>query len=150
MGGARGGRRGEGEGGAGASTGPDWFRQWEQSVTQWWDAVLEDPRFVKGMGDSLAGTAEVRSAWESGVDDTMHRMHLPAKSDVVRLARVASLLEDRLVALEDQVAESSARLERIEKEMLRARVDAATALVELRELADVLRARLPEPVGASR
>jgi hypothetical protein len=111
----------------------EWFRQWEQSVTRWWDAVLEDPGFVRGMGDNLAGRAQVKSTMQEGVDRAMEQMHLPSKRDLVRLARIASLLEDRLVATEDALAETRERLDRLEKESLRSRIEAAEALVALRE-----------------
>jgi hypothetical protein len=123
----------------------DWFREWERSVARWWDAVLDDPAFVEGMSQQVAGTAQLRAAWEEGVDQTMHRMHLPAKKDMVRLARIASLLEDRLVTVEDRLDEVGDRLERIEREVLQARVDAAEALVRIDETLRAIRDRLGEP-----
>jgi hypothetical protein len=91
--------------------------------------VLEDPTFVKGMGENLARNARARASWEEGVDKSMETMHLPSKKDLVRVARIASLLEDRIVALEDRVLAQADQLDRIEKETLKARVDAAEALL---------------------
>lgn len=121
----------------------EWFRQWEQSVTRWWDTVLEDPSFVRGMGDNLAGRAQVRTTLQEGVDRTLEQMQLPSKRDLVRLARIASLLEDRLVATEDQLADTRERLDRLEKEGLRARIDAAETLVALQDRIAELERRPP-------
>ncbi len=107
----------------------EWYRQWESSVSRWWDTVLDDPAFVKGMGDNLARNARTRASWEEGVDKSLEAMHLPSKKDLVRVARIASLLEDRIVALEDKVLAQADQLDRIEKETLKARVDAAEALL---------------------
>lgn len=127
----------------------EWFRQWEQSVTKWWDTVLEDPKFVQGMGDNLAGRAQVRTTWEDGVDRTMEQMHLPSKRDLVRLARIASLLEDRLVATEDALAETHERLARLEKETLRGRIESAEALLAMQERLDALTAELARVSAAA-
>lgn len=107
----------------------EWYRQWESGVTKWWDTVLEDPTFVKGMGENLAKNARGRAQWEEGVEKSMEAMHLPSKKDIVRVARIASLLEDRIVALEDRVLSQADQLDRIEKETLKARVEAAEALL---------------------
>lgn len=121
---------------------PEWFRQWEQSVTKWWDTVLEDPAFIQGMGENLAGRAQVRSTIEDGVDRTMEQMHLPSKRDLVRLARIASLLEDRLVAAEDQLADTRERLARLEKEALEARIATAETLLAMQERTAALAAEV--------
>ena len=120
----------------------EWYRQWEQSMSRWWDHVLEDPGFVKSMGDGLAGQAKARGQWEDGVDRTMEAMHLPSRKDVVRLAKIASMLEDRLVALEDRVLEQGDVLQRVEKETLKARVDAAEALLAVQDRLATIEAKL--------
>lgn len=111
----------------------DLYRQWEQTMAKWWDTVLDDPTTVAGMGKNLAAQARMRGQWEEGVDRSMEAMHLPSRKDVVRLAKIASLLEDRIVAIEDRVLEQGDQLDRIEKETLRARVDAAEALITVQE-----------------
>ncbi|MCA9490953.1 MAG: hypothetical protein KC621_13585 [Myxococcales bacterium] len=120
----------------------EWYRQWESSVSKWWDTVLEDPTFVKGMGDNLAQNARARSRWEESVDQSMEAMHLPTKKDIVRVARIASLLEDRVVAVEDRVLALGDQLDRIEKETLRARVDSAEALLALGDRLAAIEAKL--------
>lgn len=125
----------------------EWYRQWEQSMSRWWDAVLDDPAFVKGMGDSLAGHARLRGQWEERVDRSMEAMHLPSRKDLVRLAKIASLLEDRLVALEDRVLEQGDVLQRIEKEALEARVANAEVLLGLQERLAAIDAKLDALVG---
>jgi hypothetical protein len=132
----------------------DWLKQWEQSLAKWWDTALEDPAFVRGFGDALAGRAQVRSSWEEGMERTLDQMHMPSKRDVVRLARIASLLEDRLVNVEEQLAEMNTRLDRMEKEALRARIDSAEVLIrleeQLRALHDKLDGRPAPPAPRSR
>ena len=124
------------------------YRQWEQSMTRWWDHVLEDPGFVKGMGDNLAGQAKARGQYEEGVDKSMEAMHLPSRKDVVRLAKIASLLEDRLVALEDRVLEQGDVLQRVEKETLKARIDAAEALVAVQDKLATIESKLDALLAA--
>jgi hypothetical protein len=130
----------------------DWLKQWEQSLAKWWDTALEDPAFVRGFGDALAGRAQLRSSWEQGMEQTLEQMHMPSKRDVIRLARIASMLEDRLVNVEEQLADVSARLDRMEKEALRARIDSAEVLIrleeQLRALHEKLDARLEAPKSA--
>lgn len=111
----------------------EWYRQWEQGVAKWWDTVLDDPTFVKGMGENLAGQSRARARYEEAVDQSLTAAHLPTRADLVRVARIASLLEDRLVALEDRVLGQGDQLDRIEKETLKARVDAAEALLTVQE-----------------
>jgi hypothetical protein len=120
----------------------EWLRQWEQSLAKWWDTAIEDPAFVRGVGDALAGRAQLRSSWEQGVERTLDQMHMPSKRDVVRLARIASMLEDRLVDIEEQLADMCCRLDRMEKETLRARIDSAEALIRLEERLSALHEKL--------
>jgi hypothetical protein len=107
------------------------YREWERSVAAWWDTVLDDPAFVRGMGDAMTGRGRAVAAMQDNVDRTMEAFHLPSKRDLVRLSKIASMLEDRLVALEDQVADLKGSLERIEKEALKARIHAAETRVAL-------------------
>jgi hypothetical protein len=125
----------------------EWYRQWEEGVSKWWDAVLDDPTFVKGMGDNLAQQSRARARWEEGVDQSMSQLHMPSKKDLVRVARVVSLLEDRVVAVEDQVLTLKDQLDRIEKESLRARVDAAEAQLRTEERLAAIEALLLEAKG---
>jgi hypothetical protein len=111
-------------------------------MSRWWDHVLEDPGFVKSMGDGLAGQAKLRGQYEDGVDRTMEAMHLPTRKDVVRLAKIASMLEDRLVAVGDRVLEQGDVLQRVEKETLKARVDAAEALLAVQERLATIESKL--------
>lgn len=105
------------------------YRQWEKSMATWWGQVLESPAFLSQLGQGVEAQAKAKKTWEDQVDRTMGEMHLPSRSDVTRLARVASRLEDRLLSMEDRLLAMQDQLDRIEKETLRARVDAAEALV---------------------
>jgi hypothetical protein len=120
----------------------EWYSHWEKSMTRWWDQLLDDPTFIKGMGDNLAAQSRTRHAWEQQVDKTMENMHLPSRKDVVRVARIASLLEDKVLAIEDRLFDHSDALARVEKETLQARVDAAEALITVQEKLEVVEAKL--------
>jgi len=122
--------------------GGELYRQWEMAMTAWWDQALESPAFVKGMGDGLGAASSARKAYTDQVDKTMADLHLPSRKDVVRVAKIASMLEDRLLALEDRFLEQADTLARVEKETLRARVDAAEALVTVQERLAGIEARL--------
>lgn len=120
------------------------YRQWEKSMASWWDHVLESPAFLSQLGQNVEAQAKARKAWEEQVDRTMTDMHLPSRTDVVRLARVASLLEDRLLAMEDRLLAIQDSLGRIEKDALKARIDAAEALVTMHEKLAALERKLEE------
>ncbi len=107
----------------------DMYRGWEDAMTNWWDQVLESPAFLSGLGKNLEAQTRTRSAYEDKVDEAMTNMHLPSRKDVVQLARIATLLEDRILLMEDRLLGMSDQLTRIETELLRARVDAAEALL---------------------
>ena len=77
------------------------YRQWEKGMAQWWDQVLESPAFLSGMGQSLSGQAQARANYEQAVDQTLEQLHIPSRKDFIRLTRVATMLEDKLLSLED-------------------------------------------------
>lgn len=127
----------------------DLYRQWEDSVSGWWDQVVESPAFVDGASKSMGGLAELRAQYEQQMDEGLSRMHLPSRGDVTRLARICNLLERRLLDLEDHIlelrdglAERDARASRIEAELVQARIEAAEARIEQRTQLDALQARL--------
>jgi hypothetical protein len=137
------------------------YRQWEQAVGDWWDKTLQTPAFLNAMGDSLGAQTRMRRDWETRVDETLTSMHLPSRQDVVRVTRVATLLEDKLLGLEDRLLALEDRLTAIERETLKARVEAAEARVFAQErlagleakidaLAAAWSARAPEDASASR
>lgn len=116
------------------------YKQWEKAASDWWDKVLESPSFLGAMGDQVAAQSRLRKGYEERVDESMAAMHLPSRKDVVRLARVATLLEgkllsleDRLLSLDDRLSAMDARMDGIERETLRARVDAAEARLAVAE-----------------
>lgn len=120
----------------------DLYRQWEKSMTSWWDQVVDSPAFLGGMSKQVGQLAEARSRYEEAVDESLERMHLPTRKDLIRLARVATLLEERLLSQEDLILGLQDRLEGLEREVLQARVEAAEARLEARERLDALTAAL--------
>ncbi len=115
---------------------------WETSMTQWWDQVLDSNTVLKAMGEGLSAQTQARAGYESSVDDTLTRLHLPTRSDVIRLAKIASMLEDRLLAQEDVLLEVRDRMVELEKVAIQARIEAAEARLEQRERLAVLQARI--------
>lgn len=132
------------------------YKTWEKAMTTWWDQVLESPAFLGQMNQGLAGAASARGAYTRAVDQWMEQAHLPTREDIVRLLKICSQLEDRLLGQEDLLLELKDKLAAAEKEALEARVAAAEARVELRERLAALEARLaaspsgPAPVAPAR
>lgn len=120
----------------------DLYRQWEKAMSGWWDQVLESPAFLGAVGQNLTANAQTRSAYEKAVDETMERMHLPTRQDMVRLAKVCTMLEDRLLAQEDILLELKDKLAASERSAIQARIEAAETRLELRERLDALQHKL--------
>jgi hypothetical protein len=131
------------------------YKRWEQTVGAWWDQVLSSPAALGAAGQGLAGLSQARGRYEQQVDDQLARLHLPTRGDLTRVARICTLLEkrlheteDHLLQLRDALSERDQRLDRMEKELLQARVDAAEARVELREALAALQQKLDAPPAA--
>ncbi|MFT4627572.1 MAG: hypothetical protein ACI8PZ_006258 [Myxococcota bacterium] len=118
------------------------YRHWEKSMTTWWDQVLESPAFLDAVNTNLGQQARGRKQWEDKVEHTMSAMHLPSRKDVVRIARIATLLEDKVLAVEDRLLEQGDQLDRIEKETLEGRLGAAEAMVALQDKLESLEAKI--------
>lgn len=124
------------------------YRQWEKAMGTWWDQTLESPAFLNGVNENLKAQAAARKGYTEQVDKAMGDMHLPSRQDVVRIAKIASMLEDKVLGLEDRLLQHSDALARIEKETLRARVDAAEALVTVQERLIAIEDRLDRIAAA--
>lgn len=127
----------------------DLYKQWESSVSGWWDQLVESPGFLDQASQSMAQMSRMREQYEQSTDEALARMHLPSKGDVTRLARIATLLEkrvldvdDRVLELTDALAERDARIARLEAEVVQARIEAAEARLELRTTLEALQERL--------
>ncbi len=122
--------------------GDELYKHWEKAMGSWWDQVLESPQFLGAMGKNLEHAAKARGQYERSVDDTMERMHLPTRSDVVRVAKIAAMLEERLLQQEDLVLGLKDQVVAMQKEAVQARIEAAEARIELRETLAALRQEL--------
>ncbi len=120
----------------------DLYNQWESAVTSWWDTVLDSPDVLGASGDALRSAARARKQYEQSVDQGLDRMHLPTKTDLVRLTRIATLLEERLLQLEDRLLGMQDKLVALERETVQARVDAAQARLEQRDGVSALQEQL--------
>lgn len=126
----------------------DLYRNWERAMAGWWDQVLESPSFLGAMGQNLAAQSQARAVYERSVDEQMERMHLPTRKDLVRVTRIATLLEERLLAQEDLLLQLKDQLAAAERAALTARIDAAEARLELRDSVAALRADVAALRGA--
>jgi hypothetical protein len=126
------------------------YNQWEKGMTAWWDQVLENPDFLKVMGENLTAQARGRRAYERAVDEGLEKAHLPSRTDLVRVARIATLLEEKILRVEDVLLDLKDQLNRIEKEALLARVEAAEARVAMEERLAAIEARIAGEAPAAR
>jgi uncharacterized coiled-coil protein SlyX len=133
------------------------YRVWERSMTDWWDQVLESNSLLKGLGENLSAQNTARAQYERSVDESLTRMHLPTRTDLTQLAKIAILLEERLLTQEDTLAELRDRMAQLEKETLQARIEAAEARIEARESRaalqehlDALQEKLAAPTKTTR
>ena len=124
----------------------DLYEQWERAMTSWWDQALASPGFLGTLGRGLAAQSGARGAYERKVDAQMERMHLPTRKDLVRVTRIATLLEEKVLAQEDRLVELQDDLAAARREVVQARIEAAEARIELR---DTL-AALQQELAASR
>lgn len=118
------------------------YDQWEKGMTSWWDQVLDNPAFLATLGDNVANQARVKGQYAKAVDDSLRKMHLPTRGDLVRVARIATLLEEKVLTVEDHLLGIQDTLARIEKEAITARIEAAEARIEVRERLAELEERL--------
>jgi hypothetical protein len=118
------------------------YKAWESSMTQWWDQVLESPAFLKGLGENLSQQTQARKTYEDQVDQNLESWHLPTRSDLVRVTRIATMLEDRVLGLEDKLLAMEDRMVELQAETLKARVDAAEARVSSQEQLAEINAKL--------
>lgn len=122
---------------------------WEKHMGAWWDQVLESQPFLAAMNQGLTSQSKMRREYEGAVDKQLDKLHLPTKSDLVRMARVANLLEEKVLNLEDTLLKmgdlmsaQAAAMQRLEKEAVQARIEATEARLELRERLGELQGRL--------
>lgn len=108
----------------------------------WWDQVLQSPVFLGAMSENLASRTQARTTYERTMESAMDRMHLPTRKDIGRVARVATLLEERLLAQEDLLLSLKDQLAAAQREAVQARIDAVEARLELKEQLDQLRHEL--------
>lgn len=125
------------------------YDQWEKGMTSWWDQVLDNPAFLATLGDNVANQARVKGQYAKAVDDSLRKMHLPTRGDLVRVARIATLLEEKVLTVEDHLLTIQDTLGRIEKEAITARIEAAEARIEVRERLAGLEERLASLESAS-
>ena len=111
----------------------EFYKQWETAMTRWWDQALDSPAFLDAMGKNAAGYAKGRGAYQKSMDDLAEKMHVPGKGDLVRVARICTLMEEKLLSQEDQLLALQDRINALEKEVVQSRIEAAEARLEQRE-----------------
>lgn len=120
----------------------DLYKQWEQGMSTWWDQVLENPDFLKALGGNLSMQSKARKAYEKKVDENLEKAHLPTRSDLVRVARIATLLEDKLLQIEDTVLDIKDHMGTVEKEALKARLEAGETRLSADDRLSAIEAKL--------
>jgi hypothetical protein len=120
----------------------DLYQQWERSMTAWWDRVLDSPDVLKALNGNLAAGVGARRGVRSASNRVLESMQLPTRDDLIRLTRIATLLEERLLSLEDRLLDMQDKLGEVEKEAIRARVEAAETRLTLEARLQALEARL--------
>lgn len=111
-------------------------------MSAWWDQVLQSPAFLNLLGESLATRTQARATYERAMDTAMDRMHLPNRKDIGRVARIATLLEERLLAQEDLLLEMKDELVEARRDAVRARIEAAEARLQGQREIEALREQL--------
>lgn len=118
------------------------YEQWEKAMGTWWDQVLDSPQFLSGLGKNLEAQAQAKGAFSKAMDEGLSRMHLPTRGDLTRVARIATLLEEKVLSVEDLLLQMGDTLAAMQKEVVQARIEAAEARLESREQLAALQARL--------
>jgi hypothetical protein len=109
------------------------YEQWEKGMTEWWESLMQNPAFLGSLGDNMANMTQMRTAWDDAIDQGLDRARMPTRKDMIRLASVVSLLEDKLLKVEDQLLNSHDRLIEMEKALLTSRIESAEMRLELNE-----------------
>jgi hypothetical protein len=133
---------------AGRRAAAELYQQWERSMGAWWDQVLASPAVLSTMGRGLSAQSTARQQYERAVEEQLARLHLPTRGDLVRMTRIATLLEEKLLQQEDTLLALREELAEARSEALSARVECAEARVELRSALAALQQTLGDPGGA--
>ncbi|MDP2310115.1 MAG: hypothetical protein Q8P18_29125 [Pseudomonadota bacterium] len=118
------------------------YQGWEKAMGAWWDQVLQSPSFLGAMSENLVSRTQARATYERTMEGAMDRMHLPTRKDIGRVARVATLLEERLLAQEDLLLSMKDQLAAAQRDAVQARIDTAQARLELKDQLIQLRGEL--------
>ncbi len=106
----------------------DLYKTWEKSMGAWWDQVLESPAFHETI-KTVGPMAQARGQYRTAMDAALRELQLPTRDDVVRLTKIVTQVEDRLLAQEDLLLQVQDRLISMERETLKARIEAAEARI---------------------
>ncbi len=104
------------------------YNTWEKAMGAWWDQVLESPAFYDTV-KSVGPMAQARGQYRQAMDSALRELQLPTRDDVVRLTKIVTQVEDRLLAQEDLLLQVQDRLIAMEREALKARIEAAEARI---------------------
>lgn len=104
------------------------YKTWEKALGAWWDQVLESPAFYDTV-KSVGPMAQARGQYQKAMDGALRELQLPTRDDVVRLTKIVTQVEDKLLAQEDLLLKMQDRLIAMEREALKARIEAAEARI---------------------
>jgi Tfp pilus assembly protein PilF len=120
------------------------YNTWEKAMGAWWDQVLESPAFYDTV-KSVGPMAQARGQYRQAMDSALRELQLPTRDDVVRLTKIVTQVEDRLLAQEDLLLQVQDRLIAMEKESLKARIEAAEARIAAEAAGRASAAAAPAP-----
>ncbi len=123
------------------------YEQWEKGMTEWWESMMQNPAFLGSLGDNMASMTQMRTAWDDAIDQGLERARMPTRKDMIRLASIVSLLEDKLMKVEDQLLNSNDRLVEMEKALLVSRIESAEMRLELNERLSRIELALERALG---
>ena len=120
----------------------DLYKNWEKSLGAWWDQVLESPSFHESI-KTVGPMAQARGQYRNAMDSALRELQLPTHDDVVRLTKIVTQVEDRLLQQEDVLLQIQDRLVAIEREAITARIEAAEARIAAQGAVSAVRGAPP-------
>ncbi len=133
---------------AGKDASNQMYEQWEKGMTEWWEGMMQNPAFLGSLGDNMANMTQMRTAWDDAIDQGLERARMPTRKDMIRLASIISLLEDKLMKVEDQLLASGDQLVQMEKALLTSRIESVEMRLELNERLSRIELSLERALGS--
>lgn len=90
------------------------FEQWEKQTADYWNALLRDPGFLKGMWQSMETMLQARQEFNRAVGQTLTAWQLPTRENqehiLHQLNRLQLLVDDLNERVDDLITQVDARM----------------------------------------